>query len=637
VRSRTFLHGPAGCGKTTVGVERLRFLISSGVPGSTILILTPQRTLHDPFLDFSRSPDWQSGTEAEAFTIGGLAHRLCDLFWPLVDRNRLYSQILDSLNKSAAVGFPYTEIGSRLDAAWVGDLAQRRIYAEAQECASRFREYCLQHNLLDFSLQLEIFWRHLWPDPAVQGFLRETHRHLIYDNAEEDVPRAHDLVKQWLPDLESCLLIYDEQAGYRGFLGADHESGWELRHACSNIVQLQHSFVMSAALTKSVAALESAIRQPLSIAPGLRKAAAPEPSDAAITFLRGRYFPEMLDAVASKVNELIASEQASASEVAIVGPYLSDSLRFALTIRLQALGLPVRTHRPSRSLRDEPSARALLTLAYMAHPIWNSPPPAFDVVGLFMTVLGTDLVRAHLLADIVFRKGFSLLPFEDLGRRYSELRAWLLTYRESGPQPLDYFFRRVFGEVLSQPGFGLHDRMDEVRIVGSLVESVRKFRLAMEPSILGVDHADFDVGREFMRMLEEGVLAAQYLESWRRAEQEAVLIAPAHAFLMLNRPVAFQFWLDPGSAGWFQRLDQPLTHSRVLNRSWPRDRRWNLAEEESANTDDLSRLAAGLLRRCSQQVYVCASRLGEAGFEQRGRFLLALQQVVHETEISHAN
>ena len=86
-----------------------------------------------------------------------------------MDRNRLYSQILDSLNKSAAVGFPYTEIGARLDAAWVGDPAQRRIYAEAQDCATRFREYCLQHNLLDFSLQLEVFWRHLWPEPAVKN------------------------------------------------------------------------------------------------------------------------------------------------------------------------------------------------------------------------------------------------------------------------------------------------------------------------------------------------------------------------------------------------------------------------------------------------------------------------------------
>ena len=57
-----------------------------------------------------------------------------------MDRNRLYAQILDSLNKSAAVGFPYTEIGARLDSAWVGEPGQRRIYADAQECATQFRD-----------------------------------------------------------------------------------------------------------------------------------------------------------------------------------------------------------------------------------------------------------------------------------------------------------------------------------------------------------------------------------------------------------------------------------------------------------------------------------------------------------------
>jgi len=159
----------------------------------------------------------------------------------------------------------------------------------------------------------------------------------------------------------------------------------------------------------------------------------------------------------------------------------------------------------------------------------------------------------------------------------------------------------------------------------------------MEPGMLDDRQPEFDVGREFMRMLDEGVLAAQYLESWRLGADEAVLIAPAHAFLMMNRSAAFQFWLDPGSSGWFQRLDQPLTHTRVLSRAWPSDGRWNLAEEESANLDSLTRLATGLLRRCSHRVYLCASQLGESGFEQRGRLLLALQQVVNETDLSRSS
>ncbi len=42
----------------------------------------------------------------------------------------------------------------------------------------------------------------------------------------------------------------------------------------------------------------------------------------------------------------------------------------------------------------------------------------------------------------------------------------------------------------------------------------------------------------------------------------------------------------------------------------------------------------GLLRRCSRKVYLCVSQLGESEFEERGRLLLALQQVVHEADVS---
>ena len=142
----------------------------------------------------------------------------------MIDRNRLYSQIIDNLNKAAVTGFPYTEIGQRLKAAWIGETSQARIYDDAQTCATQFRRYCLENNLLDFSLQIEIFMQHLWPDPLVQNYLKETYRNLIVDNLEEDTPIAHDLLRSWLPDFDSALLIYDTDAGYRSFLGADPQT-----------------------------------------------------------------------------------------------------------------------------------------------------------------------------------------------------------------------------------------------------------------------------------------------------------------------------------------------------------------------------------------------------------------------------
>ncbi len=161
-----------------------------------------------------------------------------------IDRPRLYTQILDNLNKAAVVGFPHTEIATRLSAAWVGDPVQRHIYEDAQDCATRFRSYCLDHNLLDFSLQLEVFLQQIWPHRICREYLDRRYAHLIYDNIEEDTPVAHDLVREWLPGLRSALLIQDWDGGYRRFLGADPLSASRLQSLCPNQFALTQSLAV---------------------------------------------------------------------------------------------------------------------------------------------------------------------------------------------------------------------------------------------------------------------------------------------------------------------------------------------------------------------------------------------------------
>src|SRR5215211_4919616 len=676
---KLFVSGPFGTGKTTAGVERMRYLLAQGVSADSILMLTPQRTMQEPFLDLLYSPERIAGGEVTSATMGGIARRMLDLFWPLaaeaagfsnpdqppvflsletaqyymahivrplleqgyfesvtMDRNRLYSQILDNLNKAAVIGFPHTEIAERLDAAYYGDPAQRRVYADAQDCANRFRDYCLQHNLLDFSLEMEVFSDTLWRLPQVHEYLTRTYRHLIYDNVEEDNARSHDIIREWLPEFESALLLFDPSGGFRYFLGADIQTGSSLVQLCDGQVETQESFVS----TTDVANLrEELIR---AIDPSfVSKVESDRPDGSPLSYVQSRFYPELLDLVVGEIEKNI-SDGTPPSEIVILAPYLSDALRFSITHRLEARGIPWRSHRPSRSLRDEPASHALITFAALAHPHWNVHPPKFDVAyALMQSIEGLDLVRAQLLTEIVYRqRELSLSSFDEineevqeritftLGNRYATLREWLINYREGMPLPLDHFFRKLFGEVLSQAGFGYHRNFDSVRVAGNLVESVKNFRMAMEPSIVGKDRPDFDMGREYIEMLDEGVIAASYLEGWRSENKDAVLVSPAHTFLMMNRPVTYQFWLDPGSSGWFQRLIQPLTHPYVLSRGWEPDRMWGDADEVQTSTQAMARLVSGLLLRCRERVYLGISELGESGFEERGELLRAFQKIL---------
>ena len=297
--SRSFVFGPAGSGKTTAGIARLLSLLQQRIPGGEILVLVPQRSLATPYWEALHSSEIYEGSSVSILTVGGLAQRMVDLFWPLIaakagfgapdrppsfltletaqyyiaqiiepllaeghfdsvvmDRNRLYSQVIDNLNKAAVVGFSHQQIGELLSSAWSGKPEQKRIYEDAQHCATLFREFCLENNLLDFSLQLETFLNFLWPDPICQEYLHRTYRHLIVDNIEEDTPAAHDLLQEWIPSFDSALVIYDEDAGYRRFLGADPEHAWLVSDLLPEKILFSESLVMSSDILRLFHKLE---------------------------------------------------------------------------------------------------------------------------------------------------------------------------------------------------------------------------------------------------------------------------------------------------------------------------------------------------------------------------------------------
>lgn len=673
-----FLYGPAGTGKTTAAVARLLHLLDAkNVPGSEILVLVPQRTLALPFYDVLNAPDRPPGAPVMVSTLGGLAQRAVELFWPLVaeahgfadpalrpvflsleaaqyymarvvgplieregyfetvtiDRSRLYSQLVDNLNKAAVIGFPHTEIGERLKEAWIGDDVQRRMYDDAQACADAFRAYCLQNNLLDFSLQIEVFMQRLLPLEHVQQTLFGAYRHVIADNVEEDTPAAHAVLTQLLDRADSALVICDTEAGYRRFLGADPETAEALAKLCDQHTECTYSFVTTPPLRALAQAMSAALHQ--------TDASAQPPAvdlvKQAMRYDAYRYHPEMVGGVAERVADLYHNQGVPPGEIVVLAPYLSDALRFSLMNRLDALDIPARSHRPSRALREEPAVRCLLTLTRLAHPGWRSPVAQADVIyALMQSLSGIDLVRAQLLAQQVYTAD-GLRPPEaikesvqpritfEISERYRRLRDWLHNAATGDDTPLDVFLSRLFGELLSQPGFGFHDDFDAATAAANLIDSARKFRRIVEET--GVSAA-ISPAQEYVEMVAQGVIADQYLRGWQLDSADAVLVAPAYTYLMSNRPVDYQFWLNVGGAGWSERLYQPLTNPYVLRRNWPRGRQWTDADEQLVNREALHRLVLGLLRRCRNQVYLGYSQLGEQGTEQRGDLLLALQRVL---------
>ena len=691
IERKIFLSGQASAGKTTVGVHRLRHLIDSGIYPHSILVLVPQQRLAQPYYDEIRHPNREAGAEVTVATLGSLSHQIVNLFWPLaldqlnpnssklpptflsqeliqyimfkvvepeivrhdyfnsvkIERTRLFSQITDNLNKASIIGFPPTEFGHRLKTAMPDDLERINIFENTQACANLFRQYCLEHRLLDFSLQVTLFMDHLWKMEIPRTYLTNRFTHLIVDNTEEDSPATHRLLSDWLQTCESGLLIYDDLAGYRRFLGADEQSALLLRENCDDEMTLEKSCVM----TPPVAALLGEISEILAGADKTEVEVSPHAAIAYTPSEQSRFHTQMLDWMADCVVDLVREQGESQSNIVILAPLLSDSLRFAIVSRLESRGIAAYSLRPSRPLHDEPAIRALITLAKLAHPDWiidkKHEVRKFDVVQMLISVIGEmDLARANLLTEMLFKaKTPELLHFngvtnaeirsrisEVLGARFEKLVAWMDEYKAGLVQPVDVFFSRLFGQVLSQKGFGFYltedSNFDEARLISNLIESAKSFRQTLtriEP--------EQDSGQEYIKMVDAGVLANQYEPQEWKENPDAVLIAPAYTFLLSNQAVDFQFWLNIDSPAWNRRLQQPLTQPYVLSLQWPADQIWTEQDELRTSREMLYKVISGLLKRCRKKIFVGHSKFDERGQEREGELRGVFDLLMRSMEV----
>jgi len=706
-----FLSGPFGAGKTTAAIERVLWLLrQERVRGDQILVLVPQLTLGQPYQEALRSSDVPAGALVQVTTVASLSRSSVALYWPLaaraagfveprreptflnlettqyhmaglveraaqhgefdairLQRSRIVSQVLDNLNKAALHGFTLEEAYGRLESTVPpGEkmVARLNVLRTARRISQEFRQLCLEESLVDYSLQMQVFLRVILENEWCRTHLFRRFRHLIIDNAEEETYAAQELVRRWLPHLESALIVVDEDGGYRAFLGADAENAVRLSDHTEKRIRLRRSLVAAPGSSRLIGRINRAVNRQVveGIGEGGVAGESESPVDSPIVFPEHsyRFYPQMVEWAVDLIEKLVKDDGVEPNEIVVLAPFVSDALRFSLLSRLEEKGIPATSHRPSRALNSEPAVRTLLTLAALAHPIWQRRPPRADVaLALENAIAPLDPVRASVLAqaayDVRDAAGAALRDFAGLrgdvqrrvsfasGELYERLRRWLADYRaESEFSPLDRFFARLFGELLSQPGFGFHEQADAARITDRLVRSAQDFRWAIggQGSQLGMGEESpvaagspdagssrkVEIGRAYLDLVEGGALGALYVPAWT-IEDSAVLIAPAYTFLMRNRAVDVQFWLDIGAEGWWQRIHQPLTHPYVLSRNWPRDRIWGDPEEFRSRQESLRRLSIGLLRRARRRVYLGLSEYGESGMEQRGPLLRLLNRV----------
>ncbi len=212
-----------------------------------------------------------------------------------------------------------------------------------------------------------------------------------------------------------------------------------------------------------------------------------------------------------------------------------------------------------------------------AHPHWDIPTDEIQRrIALLMSIEGLEGWRGPLLSrdwgqSRYFRFLEKAQAFRDRvelhnGLRYDLLRDWLRSYEfEELHYSLDLFLARLYDEVLGKKGFRFASDADASRVARQLIRSAQSYRRITEAfgiprESLSLQH---DPGQDYVGLVRAGLLGNLYLPE-EGPPADAVELAPVHSFLMQNRTVQHQFWLDVNSMAWGQRLHQPLTQPFVL-------------------------------------------------------------------------
>jgi len=426
-------------------------------------------------------------------------------------------------------------------------------------------------------------------------------------------------------------VIQDENAGFRTFLGADPTSAPRLSENCQELIEVQDSFITDPPIQEIISIYNKALsHQPIGLISdtGFKR----------LSFHHHKFYPDMIDLVVNQIDEKI-KQGVDPGKIAILAPFVSNALRFQIQQRMNDNNIKLVTHRPSRSLREESITHSLISWTKLAYPEWGLSPSIYQFRTAITHSIGNmDPIRADLLSRIVLAKNdkFALRSMNDVRPemleritiqaifQYQKIFTWLMNYQNNKSE-VDVFLASFFGEILSQPGFGFHENYEGAEITGRLIESMQNFRKNTFSHFLKTGE---NWALDYITMLENGLISALYLQTWDLPPQDAVYLAPAHTFLMQNRPVEIQIWLDIGNMGWWQRLMQPLTQPYVLSRNWIDGTKWTDIHEYENNQKNLEKLISGLLRRCSGNLILHTTGYNESGDEQTGPLLKATQRIL---------
>jgi superfamily I DNA/RNA helicase len=653
---KLILKGSTGTGKSTILFERYKYMVENlKIPSNNILIL---------LLNRSQSLEWRKKTvlnksamiwrtsyygfiQSEINNYYSLILKNCNLidkkrikpiFLTFESAQYIVSKVIEkrrereglfsgvtsfsdrisidltaNLVKAAISDINFDNIGNRLFSSLEKkDDEKKQIFRDSDNIIRAYRKKCLSIGVLDFGIAVELFNNCLLADKNYRSSLKKRIKHVIVDNIEECVPTEIDFLNTLLPNLDSCLVAYNNEGGYGSVFGGNRIYMEEKFLSKFKIANMEKNHIAGNNFERLADDLyDAVVNEKYKKNSNIKSLERIKPYE-----LRS----EMLENVGQKIIDLIDSKKYEPSDITVISTYADPVTEYVIERVISKHGYEIKNLARKSKVIDNQFTKALITLAQLCHPKYKIMPTRDDVSGLIRLLLNIDPVRSSILSnEIINQRPFADFPdlentnlIEKIGfyntEKYNYIKDWIRHYKDSGNLPINEFFQKVFLEILlisNVPQSHILQAKNLIDSAGNFVEVCSKFNM--------------NANKDFLDMIRRGIKSSESIfELEEKLDGNFVLLSTPSVYLANSLESKVVIFNGISSENWTQRSMKELTNNHVLTKTWDENLIYTEKMEEENKRKYLGTLLRAIIKRTREKVITFESNLSANGFENDG-------------------